>query len=104
MAQLPNSKEFHFYCGIGAPLPLKANSLHDFCDKIKQVDAGSIEFHMNRGDFEAWFKCLGDEELAKKTALLKKKGLSGEKLREKMYGVAEARCNVLTAMLAQTSA
>ena len=37
---------------------------------------------MKRGDFEAWTKGIGDEELAKKIALLKQKNLAGEELRK----------------------
>ncbi len=46
---------------------------------------------MQRGDFEAWFKMLGDEELAKKTALLKKKNIVGEDLRKQLRNMVEQR-------------
>ena len=46
---------------------------------------------MQRGDFEAWFKGLGDEELVKKTAVLKKKNFVGEDLRKQLHNVVELR-------------
>ncbi len=67
------NKAFHFYSGIGKPSNLYAHSLQDFCDKIQKINVDSIEFHMNREDFEAWFTGLGDVELARKIVLLKRK-------------------------------
>ena len=95
LAHLPRDKAFHFYAGIGKPLNLYAHSLQDFCDKILKVNAYSIEFHVNRGDFEAWFAGLGDVELAKKTALLKEKKMAGEELCRKLHEIIENRCIVL---------
>ena len=43
----------------------------------------SLEFHLKRGDFEAWFKGLGDEELAKKIGITEKtESRLGEDLRD----------------------
>jgi len=70
-------------------------SLGDFCEKIQKIDIGSIEFHLNRGDFEAWFTGLGDAELAKKTALIRERKMSGEELRSKLYQVVKSRCEEL---------
>ncbi|MCW4008769.1 MAG: hypothetical protein NWF09_08810 [Candidatus Bathyarchaeota archaeon] len=95
LAPLPTDKAFHFYAGIGKPLNLSAHSLRDFCDKILNVDEVSINFHLNRGDFEAWFTCLGDVELAKKVALLKAKKNVGEDLRKRLHAIVETRCMAL---------
>jgi DNA-binding transcriptional ArsR family regulator len=95
LAHTPRDKAFHFYAGIGKPLNLYAHSLQDFCDKILKVNVDTIEFHVNRGDFDAWFAGLGDVELAKKTALLKEKKMAGEELRRKLHEIIENRCTVL---------
>jgi hypothetical protein len=92
----PHEKAFHFYAGIGNPLSLYAHGLQDFCDKILKLSVNSIEFHVNHGDFEAWFTGLGDAELARKTALLKEKKMTGEELRRKLHEIVENRCKVLT--------
>jgi len=96
LAYMQPDKSFHFYASIGKPLSLHAHGLKDFRDKILKVDVESIEFHMNRGDFEAWFAGLGDAELAKKAALLKEKKIAGEELRKRLHGIVENRFIVLT--------
>ena len=89
-------KSFHFYAKIGKPLDLHAHGLQDLRDKILRVDVESIEFHINHGDFEAWFAGLGDVELAKKAALLKEKKMTGEELRSRLHDLVENRFIVLT--------
>ncbi|MEM2105658.1 MAG: hypothetical protein QXV21_04220 [Candidatus Bathyarchaeia archaeon] len=95
LAYLPLEKAFHFYIDIGKPLDVHAASLNDFCDKLLKVSLESIEFHMNRGDFEAWFAGLGDVELARKVFLLKEQKLLGEDLRKRLYEIVKNRCEEL---------
>jgi len=95
LAYLPVEKSFHFYIDIGKPLNIHAASLQDFCDKILKIDIGSIEFHINRGDFETWFMDLGDMELARKTLLVKEQKMFGEELRQKLYEIVKSRCEEL---------
>ena len=98
LAQTPREKAFHFYTDIEKPLNIYANGLQEFSEKIQKVNAESLEFHICRGDFESWFTCLGDTELAKKMALLKEKKLCGEELRRKLREIVENRCIALSAM------
>lgn len=98
LADMPQGKSFHFYASIGKPLSLNAHSLQDFRDKILKVNMDSIDFHMSRGDFEAWFAGLGDVELAKKTALLKEKKMVGEELRGRLHEIVRNRCIVLASV------
>lgn len=91
LAYLPVEKSFHFYADVGKPLNVFAASLQDFCDKFLKVDTSSIEFHTDRGDFEAWFTTLGDIELARKTLLIKERKASGEELRQKLYKIVKNR-------------
>ncbi|MGQ9551259.1 MAG: hypothetical protein ACUVUE_02415 [Candidatus Bathycorpusculaceae bacterium] len=102
LARLPPEKWFHFYADIGKPLNSYAQSLEDFCDKVLKIDADSIKFHTSRGDFEAWFKGLGDLELARRMALAKEKGWVGDEQRRKIYEVVKKRCRVLAAMVGRT--
>lgn len=95
---LPAEQSFHFYVDIGKPLNIYAASLGDFCDKILKVDLPSIEFHINRGDFEAWFAGLGDTELARKTLLVREQKIAGENLRKKLYEIVKNRCEALARM------
>jgi hypothetical protein len=96
LAYQPVDKSFHFYAEIGKPLNIHAASLGDFCDKLAKTDASSLEFHLNRGDFEAWFALLGDTELAKRILLLKESKVFGEELRSKLCQNVKNRCSVLT--------
>ena len=91
IAYAPHDKSFNFYVTVGKPLSIHAHSLRDFANKLDRADIISVEFHMQRGDFENWFRGLGDEELAKKTALLKKKNVVGEDLRKQLHENVEKR-------------
>jgi DNA-binding transcriptional ArsR family regulator len=93
---LPLEKSFHFYADIGKPLNIHVASLGDFCDKIQKLDVPSIEFHVNRGDFEAWFAGLGDSELARKTLLIREQKIAGEDLRKKLYEIVKRRYDALS--------
>jgi hypothetical protein len=91
LAYAPHDKAFHFYATVDKPLSLHAHNLRDFPSKVDKADVLSLEFHLKRGDFEAWFKGLGDEELTKKTVLLKQRNISGEELRGLLHGIVEGR-------------
>jgi hypothetical protein len=91
LAYAPHDKAFNFYVTFGKPLSIHAHSLRDFANKLDRADVASVEFHMQRGDFEAWFKGLGDEELAKKTMLLRKRNVGGEDLRNQFHEIVERR-------------
>jgi hypothetical protein len=95
LMQLPHGKSFQFYASVGKPLSFNAHGLQDFRNKILKAEVGSIEFHLSRGDFEAWFAGLGDVELAKKAALLEEKKIGGEELRRKLHDIVANRFIVL---------
>lgn len=101
LSYLPVGKSFRFYADVGKPLTVLAASLQDFRDKILKVNVDSIDFHMKRGDFQAWFAELGDVELAKKTLLLRGEE-SGEELRKKLYEMVKERCEMLLKIRQQT--
>ncbi len=95
LGYLPADKAFHFYADFGKALDVYAVSLKDFCDKVKTVGADSVEFHSNRGDFEAWFNGLGDVELARKALLIREQKIFGEDLRQKLYDIVWNRVETL---------
>lgn len=99
LAQSQKEKAFHFYADVEKPLSLYAYGIKDFIEKIPKVPAQSLEFHLNRGDFENWFNCIGDIELATKLALLKEKKLVGEHLRKVLQEVVTNRCAELSRLL-----
>jgi hypothetical protein len=91
---VPPQRAFYFYTNIGAPTGQVASSLEDFNNKLKSVNVASIEFHMQRGDFENWIRdVFHNSKLAARLKLIKALGLKGEKLREAVY--EEVKRNIL---------
>ncbi len=102
LAYAPHDKAFEFYAAVGKPLGLHAHTLRDFAHKLERADAASIEFHMKRGDFEAWFRGLGDEELAQKTALIKRRYSGVEEQRKQLESAVEHRYLELAELTGQS--
>lgn len=98
LRELPVEKAFHFYTDIGKYMGVYANSLTDFCEKIREIKPKSIEFHLLRGDFESWLQELGDRELAERIGLIRGMELFEEKLRKKMYETVKSRCDELASL------
>jgi DNA-binding transcriptional ArsR family regulator len=98
LRELPVEKAFHFYTGIDQYMGVYANSLRDFCEKIREINSESIEFHMLRRDFESWLQGLGDSGLAEKIGLIRRLELSGEKLRSRVYETVKFRCDELAGL------
>jgi hypothetical protein len=98
LAYLPAEKTFHFYADVGKPLNTFAASLGDFYDKIQSIDVSAIDFHVHRGDFEAWFAGLGDAELARKMLLIREQKMFGEELRKKLLEIVKKRSEELAKM------
>lgn len=96
--QTSREKAFHFYEAMHKPLNLYACGLKDFSEKTQTVDAASLEFHLQRGDFEKWFLSIGDTELARKMALLKATGINGEQLRARLKEIVDNRCTALSTL------
>ncbi len=86
-----HDKAFHFYASVDKPLSIHAHNLRDFVSKIDKVENDTLEFHIGRGDFEAWFRGLGDEELVKKVVLLKQRNAQGDELRQLLRCMVEKR-------------
>jgi hypothetical protein len=98
-AQVPVEKAFHFYYDLNQHSGVYADSLKDFVAKIQTVDLKSIEFHVQRKDFELWIRSLGDLELSKKLGLLRMRNLSGENLRTGLYETVNSRCEELAKLV-----
>ncbi len=101
LAYAPHDQAFHFYATVGQPLSMHAHNLRDFVSKSTRADPLSLEFHTKRGDFDAWFKGLGDEELVKKMVLLRKRNFQGEALRNMLHCIVETRYRELAKLTGQ---
>jgi hypothetical protein len=64
LRRVPYQEGFRFCKGIGDYTGQVATSLDDFAELLKTIDLKSIDFHMERNDFEKWvLGVFGDEEL-----------------------------------------
>src|SRR3972149_4438500 len=96
---VPAEKCFTFFYEFARPTKLTIQSLEEFLLALKKVNAKSIEFHKERGDFERWVKqVIGDSVLADKLDALTNEKLRGEKLRTQILTVVENRINELKTM------
>jgi hypothetical protein len=85
LTQLPDDKAFQFYVGIGQPAGVSTRSIKEFYDAVEAVATDSLEFHMERGDFENWLKTsINDDVLGGEFAGLRKEGFKGEALRNQI--------------------
>ena len=89
------NKGFHFYFKENVPSGLVARSLQGFYEIIEEIDVSSLEYHIQRGDFENWIRdVLHDEELASNIAKLKREEVPREALRERLYRLVERRFEI----------
>jgi alpha-amylase len=94
---VPREKAFYFFTSFGNYTGLSASSLKEFMEKINEVNIKSLEFHLNRGDFEKWIvEVLEDLELASEMRKLQKFNLTGENLRNQIYVSVSRRFKRLT--------
>jgi len=63
------SESFRFYEAIGKPTGQNASNLTEFLETVKSVKTESLQFHLERKDFQNWIeKTLGDTTLARRIA------------------------------------
>ena len=86
LRKVGDAEAFYFYRALGIYTGQKANSLEEFLQKIKEIDAKSFEFHLSREDFEKWIaSTFGDARLAKDVKTLRaQKATTGNDLRERL--------------------
>jgi len=88
---------FYFCVDIGNYTGIRATSYEEFLTSIKQVEAKSLSFHIERGDFEKWVSdVLRDEKLAKEIARTRNQKLQGQALRNRLYRIVSERHKELT--------
>jgi hypothetical protein len=86
---------FHFYREIGQSLGVTAKNLREFATVVKGIDPSSAKFHVERGDFEGWFRMLGDKSLTDQVAAWRGKNISPEELRAKLSSAVKLRADQL---------
>jgi hypothetical protein len=90
---VPYEKGFHFYTALGNFTGETATSLDAFEQKLQVVPDASVNFHLQRGDFQKWISdTLGDDKLAKRISVIELK-LPVEDLRKELLAIVQARIN-----------
>lgn len=97
MRKLSPKETFHFFTSIGNFTGTIAASLEDFLKEIRNVDVKSLEFHLQRRDFEKWIiDVLRDAKLAGEIQNLRNQKLTAEALRNSLYNIVSRRYKELT--------
>ena len=92
-----NLTPFYFFTDIGQYTGTHAMSLMDFYTKLRRLDTKSIDFHMNRGDFQNWIRDIGGfTSLVRDLDRLMKRGLDGEYLRSRFIILLQRALQVST--------
>lgn len=90
---VPYKKGFHSYTAPNNFTEETATSLDNFEKKLQVVDADSVNFHLQRGDFQKWMEdTIGDEELAKRVSLIKLT-LPVENFRKELLAIVQTTDN-----------
>ena len=88
---VPYEKGFHFYTEPGHFTRETATSLDTFEKKLQTVPVDSVNFHLQRGDFQKWIKdTLGDDELAKRVSSIKRTLPVGD-MRKELLSIVQTR-------------
>jgi hypothetical protein len=92
---VPYEKGFHFYTAPGHFTGETATSLDAFEKKLQVVSTDSVNFHLQRGDFQKWIKdTLCDDQLAKRVNLVKLT-LPTEASRKELLAIVQTRITEL---------
>ncbi len=84
-AKVPDENRFQFYFGMDQPAGVTARSIKEFYDIVGNIDLASLEFHLEREDFEKWFESsLKNDVFASELTALRQDGVKGEVLRKQI--------------------
>ena len=97
LRRVGDAEAFCFNRTLGIYMGQKANSLEEFLQKVKEIAAESLEFHLYREDFEKWIVlAIGDARLAKDVkAMREQKATTGNDLRERLSIIISKRLKEL---------
>ena len=83
------SEGFRFAIDVGVYTEYCALNLEKFYKIIKKIPLKSIEFHLQRGDFERWLDLIEMPKLAKEVEKVRFSGFVGEDQRQKLLSAME---------------
>jgi sporulation-control protein spo0M len=97
LRSVPYVQGFHFFTQVGSYTGETAISLLTFSKEIKAIDAPSLSFHLQRGDFQKWIATtLGDAELAERINKINTQQ-PDENIRSDLLQILQARLEELQA-------
>ena len=92
LKSVPREKAFYFFTSLGNYTGMSAATLREFLDRVSDVDIKSLEFHLQRGDFQKWVEeVLQDNDLAWEIKRLQRFNLTGDALRNQLSLVVSRR-------------
>jgi hypothetical protein len=87
-APLPKSKCFYFHNEAGRYLGRSVASLWEFREALGELPVASLQYHLQRGDFEHWLRdVFHDKELARRIRKIRSRDLKGETVRQALSDV-----------------
>ena len=106
LRRLPAGMGFTFAYEFSRSSLLTIHSLDEFFSALKIIEINSIQYHIERGDFERWLsQVVGDDKLADQIATVNntQRKLKGEALRKKVFAITERRLKQLKKITASKS-
>lgn len=92
---VPYEKGFHFHTALNTFTRETATSIDTFEKKLQTIPAESVNFHLQRGDFQKWIRhTLGDDELAKRIDSISLK-FPVEDMRKELLAIVRTRITEL---------
>ena len=103
LRRLPSDKGFTFFHEFARPTKTTPCSLSEFATALRHVSIRSLNYHLERGDFETWLsQVLGDKKLAEKVNSIASERLrTPDLIRKKIVALVEARVKQLESISAQ---
>jgi hypothetical protein len=99
-APLPESKRFHFHAIGTRRGPRFAASLWEFREALAEVPTTTLEYHLEREDFERWLtEVLHDKELAHRLRKIRHRHIERQQLREALVTVVADRYEELESLI-----
>jgi hypothetical protein len=91
LGKLPFQEGFHFCLEGGNYTGITATSIHEFTEKLQTIDQNSIDFHMQRKDFQKWIKNeFCDKELPKEIDHIHEEKVADKILRQELLDTINA--------------
>lgn len=99
-APLPESKRFYFHRNGRQQGTRVASSLWEFRDALGTVPSDTLQYHLERGDFERWLAdVLHDEELARRLRKIRHRQPEREHLRNTLLETVADRYEELESLI-----